>query len=214
MDLRFVPVCARVSSLRGRALVAPALAGLFLATVVAACGGDVVVDDDNGSGGNGAAGPAGSGASGPAGPSGTGAAGAGPSGTTGPGAGPAGCTDHSACPPDSVCLFATGQCAKLCDGFCEGCGPGSICNGCATSSCPECADCIGACVPAQANQCDSDDACQPGQFCYFPDATCRWSCSPFEPSSCGPDEECVGCATGSCCGCDDCVDLCLPFFDG
>ncbi|MEJ7734487.1 MAG: hypothetical protein WKG00_35480 [Polyangiaceae bacterium] len=195
-----------------------AVSPLVLAVIgLAACGGDVVVDDKDstGSGGSGAAGPSGSGASAPA---GTGAVGPGPSGTTGPGpsaggSSPGGCLDHSACPPDSVCIFATGECAHLCQDLCDACAPGTICNSCATSSCPSCADCVGACTPIQKGQCDDDDACAPGSLCYFPDATCHAACSQFEPSTCPPSEACVGCATGSCSGCENCVDLCLPVFD-
>ena len=197
-----------------------AVSPLFLALLgLAACGGDVVVDDKDstGTGGSSASGPSGSGASAP--PSGTGAVGPGPSGTTGPGPGaggssPGGCLDHSACPPGSACIFSTGECAELCQGDCVSCGPGTLCNGCATSSCDGCDDCISACLSTQKGQCDSDDACAPGSLCYFPDSTCHTTCSQFEPSTCPPGEACVGCATGSCCGCEDCVDLCLPAFDG
>jgi hypothetical protein len=203
-------VAYRGDLLRAWMVTGPAV--LLAAFALAACGGDVVVDDKDASGAGAAgSGPSGTGAVGP-GTTGTGATGPGPSTV---GTGPGSCTDHVACPPDSVCVFATGECAKLCQGDpCEACGPGTICDSCATSSCPECADCIGACMPVQNGRCDGDDPCADGALCYFPDSTCHVACPAFEPATCPPGEECASCPTGSCCGCDDCVDMCLPVFRG
>ncbi len=163
-----------------------ALAGASLA--FAACGGTAVVD--GGSGGSG---------------TGTGTTTGTPTTTTTTGTP---CTTHADC-GDRVCVFATGTCAEPCEDFCEGCGSGSICNDCATSSCPQCLDCVAACVPIQPGQCDDDDACAGGEVCLFFADTCAPSC---ESSDCAdPNMVCQDCASSSCCGCKDCVSACLPF---
>lgn len=117
------------------------------------------------------------------------------------------CTDHEDC-PDGVCIFATGQCAMACEGQCDSCGTGSVCNGCATSSCPICADCLSACVPIDLGLCDDDDPCGSNGVCLFHTYQCVPSCG---SSVCAdPNMYCDPCATGSCCGCKNCVAACLP----
>ena len=131
------------------------------------------------------------------------------SGGQGAGTGPGGCTDHSDC-PSGLCLFTTGTCttgcnsAKPCPDPGETCGPGTICDGCATSSCFGCNDCIAACVPA-AGRCDADDPCPTGQTCIFESHTCAPLCD--SDSDCGEFAGCNSCVS-SCCGCDDCVSFC------
>jgi hypothetical protein len=182
--------------------------GLALAGIVVACGGNVEVDEPSGSSttGNGAAsaGPStGGGASG-----GSGAAGSGAStGASGGGSGV--CTDHDDCSAGQVCLFSTGQCVESCEplGFCEECGEGTICDGCGTSSCPGCKNCTAACVPIQPGQCDANDGCPAGSACEWFAGTCQPLCGPN--GSCPGGLECLDCATGSCCGCEDCVGLCF-----
>lgn len=61
------------------------------------------------------------------------------------------CDDHDDCgsnPGDSVCVFFTGTCAQRCGAGSPPCPPSLTCEPCATSSCPGCDDCIGACVKA------------------------------------------------------------------
>lgn len=165
------------------------------------CGGKVQVDDtDDGTSSTASgAGNAGSGAAGATGGTGAGASGGASSG----------CTSHETCGAGFVCIFATGECAPGCMGVaaCEGCAPGSTCEGCATSSCPTCKDCTSACMPIQPGQCDTDDACPSGEQCFWGAGFCAPFCGPG--GACPDGLACVSCATGSCCGCDDCVDLCL-----
>lgn len=170
-----------------------------------ACGGTTVVDEDGG-GGAGAAstGAAGTGATGN---TGTGAAGgAGASGGFG-GSGVS-CSTHDDCTSlGMVCIFGIGTCAPACGGeLCEDCGPGSRCDGCATSSCPACDDCTAACVPVQSDRCDETDPCPAGEHCDWSTSFCQPTCAP--DGSCPPGFSCGFCAAGSCCGCKDCVDLC------
>lgn len=118
-----------------------------------------------------------------------------------------GCSSHDHC-LEGVCLFATGECAPACDGgFCE-CEAGTVCNTCATSSCPKCNDCLGACVPVAEGQCSSASDCKEGETCLFERSICVPLCKGEKCED--PGESCKFCATGSCCGCDDCVDVCLP----
>ena len=117
------------------------------------------------------------------------------------------CDSHEDCAP-GVCLFASGVCAPACAGdFCESCGPGLFCEPCATGSCPGCADCVGACLPIQPGRCDDDDPCPDGAACLFSQGTCAPRCGPM--GECSDFEFCEFCATGSCCGCEDCVSVCL-----
>jgi hypothetical protein len=123
--------------------------------------------------------------------------------------GPAGCSDHRDCGEGNVCIFSTGRCARSCqnDG-CASCDAGSVCDGCATSSCPACADCRAACVPIEPGQCDDDDPCGEGTLCLFDRNLCAPPCTPNGGCS-DPSLTCVDCITGSCCGCDDCVAACV-----
>jgi hypothetical protein len=169
-----------------------AAAGAFaFSMLLPGCGGDVVVDappDDDG-------GPSSSGASSSSSSSGGGRT----------------CADHLDCGPNEVCIFATGACAPICDrASCDSCGAGSVCNSCATSSCPECDDCLSACRAREATSCDDDDPCPPGQACDAA-STCRTSC-PNGVECNSVSEFCAECVTGSCCGCLDCVSLCMPGF--
>jgi hypothetical protein len=108
-----------------------------------------------------------------------------------------------------VCIFSTGLCAQACSGdVCDSCGQGFLCNGCATSSCPDCADCKPACVPLQSGQCDEDDPCTTDMICVFSLHYCAKRCMGDDECN-SLNEYCEQCATGSCCGCDDCVGACL-----
>lgn len=123
--------------------------------------------------------------------------------TTGPG----GCADHAQC-PGGVCIFSTGVCAPSCGDVCDTCGSTTICEPCATSSCPGCEDCRGACVPAETGRCDEDTPCASnGDVCLFGGRTCARACTADE--QCGDFAFCAPCASGSCCGCDDCVSACV-----
>jgi hypothetical protein len=62
-------------------------------------------------------------------------------------------------------------------------------------------------VPIGPGQCDDDDACGVNQVCLWFSAQCVESC---QGNCADPNLYCQPCATGSCCGCDDCVDACLP----
>ena len=159
-----------------------------LSLVLAACGGKVFVDGNGGAGGQG----------------GTGAA---SSGSTSASSGPAGCTAHTDC-PGGLCVFATGACADACDAeSCDPCTAGTVCEQCATSACHACNDCKAACLPTQPGRCDDDDPCPPGGVCLFDQKTCAPACS-FD-GDCGDFAFCDFCATGSCCGCENCVSACI-----
>lgn len=163
--------------------------------LVAACGGTSVVE--GGGGGSGGSGGTTSTTSSTSSTSST------TSSTTNTGD----CSDHLDC-PDGVCIFATGQCVTACEDSCDSCGAGSVCNGCATSSCPVCADCMAACVPAEVGMCDEDDPCGAGEVCLFDQGHCAPTCG---AGGCAdPNMYCDSCATGSCCGCKNCVAACLP----
>ncbi len=116
----------------------------------------------------------------------------------------AACASHDDC--DGVCLFASGQCADACEGYCDKCAPGTICDSCATSSCPECKDCRPACVPIDTGQCDDDDPCPMAEVCVWDKQLCAPSCN--NGVCADPNMVCHECATGSCCGCEDCVGVC------
>jgi hypothetical protein len=164
-------------------------------SLVSACGGNVVFDGEAGGGG-------GTTSNTTSGPTTTGP------GTTTVGTGPAGCTSHDQC-PEGACIFATGACASPCGvDYCDSCGPGSYCDGCATSSCPECLDCRAACLPVPPGRCDDDDPCPVGNVCIFGMQTCALPCD--ANGECGdPFTYCEPCITGSCCGCDNCVSVCI-----
>jgi len=64
-------------------------------------------------------------------------------------AAPVQCDEHLDCGMsigDDVCVFFSGTCAQRCGAGSPPCPPGLGCDDCATSSCPACDDCIGACV--------------------------------------------------------------------
>lgn len=160
---------------------------------VVACGGTTVIDP--GAGGSGGSG-------------GT-ASGTGAGTTSSSSSGTPSCTTHDDCPVDTLCLFGIGQCVPNCGGFCDDCGPGTVCDGCATSSCPACADCLSACIPTPQGACDEDDPCPDGELCLYEEGRCAPACS--DDGGCAdPGLQCEGCATGSCCGCKNCVPACMP----
>lgn len=120
------------------------------------------------------------------------------------------CTSNDDC-PGGVCLLGIGVCAKACDpgGLCgDACDAGGECNGCASSSCPDCGDCVAACVPIQPNHCDENDPCTGGKVCLWESHTCAPPCTSNGGCS-DPSLVCASCVTGSCCGCEDCVSACL-----
>ncbi len=164
-----------------RAMRAPFLA-LVLAFV--ACSGKAIVDDGSGT---------------------TTTSGTTASGTTTSTTTATMCSSHDAC-PSGVCVFSSGQCAKACEGYCDGCAPGTICDDCATSSCAKCKDCRPACVPIVAGQCDDDDPCAMAEVCVWDEQRCAPSCNSGVCAD--PNMVCQQCATGSCCGCEDCVGVC------
>ena len=124
-----------------------------------------------------------------------------------------GCQAHTDCPPDNVCLFDSGLCAPACgvNGF-ETCGPGLVCDTCATSACPGCENCVGACLPVAPGQCDDHDDCPQGDVCLYGTGLCAPGCDGAMPSCPSPDLVCNPCATGSCPGCNDCVGACTESF--
>ncbi len=118
------------------------------------------------------------------------------------------CASNADCGPGSVCLLGTGVCADACEPFaCDSCGQGSFCEPCATSSCPTCDDCVAACMPKGDGRCDDDDPCTDGFVCMFQDGYCAPPCGPM--GDCGGFAFCDECATGSCCGCRNCVAACI-----
>jgi hypothetical protein len=166
---------------------------------VLGCGGDVVVDAPSADDGS------------------TSSSGA--SSTSSSSGGGRTCMSHADCGQDEVCVFATGACAPACSAIpgptpehgCDSCGVGSVCDPCGTSSCPDCENCLAACRPRQATSCDDDDPCPPGQACDHAAQTCRTAC-PSGVECNNLNELCTECASGSCCGCQDCVNLCMPGF--
>src|SRR5262245_34044511 len=173
-----------------------------LAVALVACGGDTVVADDGAT----SEGTGGSGAAGAAGGSSNSAGGTSNSSSSGAGA----CSAHSDCPPGQVCLFSSGLCTSACEGdLCSACDPGTFCDGCATSSCPEGADCRPACILTPAAFCDDNDPCNEGAVCIWEQHLCAAACTPDGGCS-DPGYFCGGCVTSSCCGCKDCVSACQP----
>ncbi len=189
-----------------------------LALHLAGCGGIVVFEEDGGEGGatqvatavtmavsvgSGSVGPSGTSVSGSATASGGGATASSSGNATSSGHAP--CETHDDC-TGGVCL--QGLCAPRCEG-CDACAPGTVCEPCATSSCPGCDDCVAACVPTSEGRCDDDDPC-PGadQVCLFPYGYCTPTCESGECAD--PNMACSECATGSCCGCKNCVSACFP----
>lgn len=165
----------------------------LLSMLLVGCGGIVVLEDEGGAG-QGAGAPATTGASSTTIDVASATSGGGP------------CSTHEDCADGFVCVFASGTCAPACDGACSSCGPGRRCEGCATSSCPKCADCKGACVSIEPGRCDDDDPCGPDEVCLFQAQACAPSCS--SDGCADPNLICDVCATGSCCGCKNCVSAC------
>ena len=59
------------------------------------------------------------------------------------------CDEHADCGNnigEDVCVFSQGICAQRCGPGSPPCKPGFTCSACATSSCPDCDDCLGACL--------------------------------------------------------------------
>lgn len=118
------------------------------------------------------------------------------------------CAAHGDCPTSWLCLFSTATCAPACEpGTCGACAAGSVCSSCATSSSPGAFDCLAACVATEPGQCDDNDPCPEGQLCLWWSQICATACA--DSSDCGDFEYCEQCATGSCCGCDNCVGACM-----
>lgn len=178
-------------------MLLPIGAAVLALLATAACGGIVVFEEDDGGGGSSGVSTTASG------PSASSTAAVTSTGATSGG----GCTRHEDC-GDALCVFATGTCAPACDaGACDACGPGSFCEECATSSCPECRDCLGACVPADG-RCDDDDPCPDGSICRFGEGRCSAGCT--ADGGCeDPSDVCAPCEASSCCGCKDCVGGCI-----
>ncbi|APR85286.1 Hypothetical protein A7982_10635 [Minicystis rosea] len=60
---------------------------------------------------------------------------------------PGKCDDQNDCPDGQVCIYGSGECAPACSEASPQCpNPDQVCNTCATSSCPGCDDCLGACT--------------------------------------------------------------------
>ncbi len=175
-------MASSLDHLRGATLL-----GFFLA----ACGGTAVVDP--GGGGNG-------------GNPTTGSSGGSTSSSTS--SGMVGCSEDAPCPPNSVCIWATGVCAETCGAMCDGCPTGEVCNDCATGSCPGCADCVAACTPAQPGQCDDHQDCAMDEVCVFGTGQCEPACT--SAGCANPNLVCVGCATSSGPCLTDCVGACFP----
>lgn len=116
------------------------------------------------------------------------------------------CDDHADC-PGGLCVFSTGECAAACGGP-GGCSAaGEVCDGCATASCPDCDDCLGACVPGNG-QCDTADDCPAEMACVWENNTCMPRCN--EDLTCDiPGATCSDCGTSSCPACEDCVAVCF-----
>lgn len=126
--------------------------------------------------------------------------------------GPVGC-EVTGCDPDQICVFGSGQCAYPCKlGELTPCGAGLVCVGCVTGSCPDCDDCIDACLPAAPGSCDDHDDCAPANVCIYGAGVCAPACSPDMPGCPTPDLVCNFCATSSCPGCEDCVGACTESF--
>lgn len=119
----------------------PCLAVALSGALLSACSGTVVVDNDGG-GGAGGSGSTTVTSSTKATSSVTSS-----SVTTSTGFTP--CDEHADCGAsvgEDVCVFGGGFCAQRCGPSSPPCKPGFTCVDCATSSCPECEDCLGACL--------------------------------------------------------------------
>jgi hypothetical protein len=118
------------------------------------------------------------------------------------------CEGNSDCPANGVCI--SGTCAPGCNGnLSEPCGKGLVCDTCASSSCPTCDDCIGACLPAKPGQCDDHDDCASDEVCLYGMEICAPACDSTNSTCANPNQVCDGCATSSCPGCEDCRGACV-----
>jgi hypothetical protein len=165
---------------------------IVLLSSLVACGGKAIVDDSGGSGGTTTSSSTSSSSS----------------STSASSSGTVGCEDHSDCPDEWVCVYDTGVCALRCGDPCQPCGAGEICDICATSSCPGCKDCTGACVAAAAGQCDDHMDCAAQEACIFGMSQCAPSCTSMGCAD--PNLVCQDCATSSCACCLDCGSACVP----
>jgi hypothetical protein len=193
------------SPLRPRAAMRLLGLSLVAAALAAACGGTAIIDP----GGSGGANAGSTSAS-----SGTSSSFASSSQSTSSGS-MGGCGVDRPCPAGQTCLWGQGRdgqgvCAPLCqEGSCgeDVCPAGSVCDSCASSSCPECADCIGACRPTRAGQCDGHDDCGEDELCNYSQGRCAKACG--STAECDADAICDGCATSSCPCCEDCRGICI-----
>ena len=131
------------------------------------------------------------------------------------------CVDESTCEPpvDQQICITNAECDL-----------GTYCSECATSSCPDCRDCVGLCTQSS---CESE----PNAVCEIEQPTCDlgtvlvvrdgcWLC--IDPTSCEPmstepervncenPEDCPfgsicdPCGSSSCPSCPDCISACVP----
>lgn len=110
---------------------------------------------------------------------------------------------------DGACIGGPER--RVCAAFCQGaydCATGEICDTCATSSCPTCDDCVGACVAASTVGCTNHGDCGPTELCAFGSNTCLPACT--AEYECPVGYYCDGCGTSSCPDCDDCRAVCFP----
>jgi len=171
-------------------------ASWLILPLFAGCGGVVVLEDPGAGGGSGAS------------SSSTSKSASSAKSVSSASSGGGFCTTHEDCAPN-LCLFDTGECAEPCvPGSCDSCGPGKFCEPCGTASCPACKNCIPVCRDIEASRCDDDDPCPPGGVCVFGAGVCYPACGPNGQCNDG-FSFCEPCASGSCCGCDDCVGACL-----
>lgn len=175
---------------------------LVAASALAGCGGNVAISPGTGGSGGGSATASGGG---------SGASTATSASSSSSSSGSMMCP--GGCPKGSACVFDTGECALQCDGTgFTPCGPGLVCNGCGTSSCFGCKDCVAVCLPAQPGKCDDHDDCAKGYVCIYGMGTCAPKCNENPPSCPTPDLICNPCATATCPVCDSCLGACTESF--
>lgn len=174
--------------------------GCLLVAGLLGCGGKAVVDGMPGEGGGGSSTTSTTTGS----PTGT------PSGLTSSTSTGDGCVQHGQC-ETGLCIFSTGVCSTSCTPT-EPCGTGSRCDSCATSSCPECYDCVSACVPAELGTCDDHDDCPSDERCVYWSQLCAPQC--LDNYTCeDPNLYCDTCATSSCPMCAVCWSACVGYWE-